>query len=200
MSEKKDLTGMTFGRLLVIRPGEKKGANYHWICQCSCGKTKSIRGSALRSGESLSCGCLRKERTISANTTHGKSKDGAYSSWNCMMQRCYHKEHDQYQRYGGRGIVVCTRWHDFELFFFDMGSRPKGMTIDRNDSNGHYEPSNCKWSTKKEQANNRKSSRLIEFNGKSMNTRDWGKELGIPWQTIYSRLRYGWSVERTLTT
>ena len=196
----KDLTGLTFGRLSVIRLGIKQGVNYHWVCQCECGNTTSVRGSALRSGESLSCGCLRKERATEANTTHGKSRDGAYSSWHCMMNRCYDKAHDQYARYGEKGITVCDRWHSFELFFSDMGSRPEGMTIDRKDSTGNYELNNCRWATKKEQANNRKSSKLIEFNGRAMNTRDWGKELGIPWQTIYSRLRCGWTVERALTT
>lgn len=195
-----DLTGLTFGRLSVIKLGIKQGVNYHWVCKCLCGNTTSVRGSALRSGDSLSCGCLRKERLIAAITTHGKSKDGAYSSWSCMIQRCYDKRHDQYARYGEKGITVCSAWHDFELFFADMGSRPKGMTIDRIDSSGNYAPGNCRWATKKEQSNNRKNSKLLEFNGMKMNTRDWGKELGIPWQTIYSRLRYGWTVERALTT
>jgi hypothetical protein len=103
----KDLTGMAFGKLTVLRIGEKRGVNYHWICQCACGSEASIRGSALRHGEALSCGCLRKERAIKANTTHGKSKDGAYSSWQSMMHRCYDKSHDQYHRYGGNGVIVC---------------------------------------------------------------------------------------------
>lgn len=196
----KDLTGMVFGKLTVLRIGEKHGVNYHWICQCACGSEASIRGSALRHGEALSCGCLRKERAIKANTTHGKSKDGAYSSWQSMMHRCYDKSHDQYHRYGGNGVIVCDRWHDFSSFFEDMGSRPYGKTIDRKNSEGNYEPNNCRWATKKEQANNRTNNKPISFNGREMNVRDWGDLLGIPWQTIYSRLRAGWPVGRALTT
>lgn len=197
--EKVDLTGNVFGRLTALRPGQKRGIYYFWLCRCTCGNTLEVRGSALRHGEAQSCGCLRKENSIAAIATHRKSKSGVYSSWNSMMQRCHNHTHDQYPRYGGSGIVVCEQWHNFENFFRDMGDRPAGMTIDRIDGEKNYEPGNCQWASKKEQANNRKNNKPIAFNGRSMNAREWGKETGIPWQTIDGRLRRGWSVERALT-
>lgn len=91
-----------------------------------------------------------------------QSKHPLYPIFNEMHQRCYNKNHPKYHRYGGRGILVCERWHYFENFLEDVGKRPDGMTLDRKDNNGHYNPNNCKWSTQKEQANNRQNSYIAD--------------------------------------
>ena len=119
--------------------------------------------------------------------------------WRDMLRRCEDKRNQAYYRYHGRGIKVCARWHKFENFLEDMGKRPKGMTLDRIDNNGNYCKENCRWATYKEQANNARSNRILEFNGEKMNLSQWAEKIGIQSGTIHARLKVGWSVERALT-
>lgn len=197
--EKIDLTGKRFGKWLAINPAPKRGKIYFWNCQCDCGICREVSGSALRHNESLSCGCDKAEKMKAAITTHGKSRAGVYSSWNSMMGRCYNESHTHFNFYGAAGVSVCSEWQSFEGFFADMGDRPEGCTIDRIDNNLGYQRGNCRWATKKEQANNRRNSKPIECFGLSMNVRDWSKATGIPWQTIDGRLRRGWTAEKAVT-
>lgn len=124
-----------------------------------------------------------------------------YRTWTSVKQRCYNPNHTEYHRYGARGIKVCKRWRSFDNFFADMGERPsKNYSIDRINNDKDYKPSNCRWATAKEQANNRRSNRLLTFNGKAQNMKQWATEIGIPYVTLYQRLsKQGWSVERALT-
>ncbi len=125
------------------------------VCGCVCGATVEVLRSNFLAGYSRSCGCLQKDKTIEASTTHGRSKTKMYVAWKTMRRRCADPTHDKYARYGGRGIKVCDRWQLFENFLADMGERPAGMEIDRIDNNGNYEPGNCRWVPHKDNCNNR---------------------------------------------
>ena len=143
-----NLIGKKFSKLTVIDKSKKK---YHWICECECGNIKD-KQYKLTSFRTKSCGCLRK-----GNIKHSYSLSPTYKSWQSMKTRCLNSNNDNWKYYGGRGITICERWlESFENFLADMGERPKDTTLDRINSEGNYEPSNCKWSTIKEQINNRK--------------------------------------------
>lgn len=160
-----DIAGQRFGKLVAQEPdGKDAQGRIFWICKCDCGGAKRVRASHLRSGAVSSCGCDRYLRVAEKVTTHGHASGGKvspiYTSWAQMHARCSNPNHNRYHRYGGRGIKVCPQWATFEGFFADMGaSWSSGLSIDRINNDGDYEPSNCKWSTPKEQASNRKTWR-----------------------------------------
>lgn len=145
---------ISFSRLSINSNGYK---TYYWNCICECGTHKEINGACLKRGTTKSCGCLNREETISRATKHLLCGTRVYHSWANMKNRCKNESSTQYRWYGGRGITVCDRWSEFENFLSDMGLPPSDKhSIDRIDTNGNYEPSNCKWSTMKEQCNNRR--------------------------------------------
>lgn len=199
----KDLTGLKFGRLLVL--------SYHgyigkwmaraWVCQCDCGTIKVVTGNNMKSGKTVSCGCKTREDTIRRNTTHGLTRFHPieYRCWCHLRQRCNNQKSKDYPDYGGRGIKVCQRWMKFENFLEDMGRRPEGMTLDRIDVNGNYCPENCRWATGKQQIEGRRISVKFSLNGKTLSVTDWSAITGISYKTLISRRYYGWTDERILT-
>ena len=148
-----DISNRRFGRLLVLSYDGKS----RWWCQCDCGVTKTIAGWALKSGDTQSCGCYHKEKFT--HKSHGMSRTRTHNIWKGMRKRCNNKNSASYQNYGGRGIKICPRWNKFENFLADMGECPMGMSLDRINNGGNYEPKNCKWSTRVEQNNNRRPRR-----------------------------------------
>lgn len=129
----------------------------------------------------------------------GQRPTATYSAWQAMKKRCCEPNHRSYKHYGGRGITVCDRWQTFDNFYADMGEQPPGHTLDRIDVNGNYEPSNCRWATAHEQSRNRRTNRLIEFNGETLCVVDWARRVGIHQNTLWQRIITGWPVERALT-
>jgi hypothetical protein len=191
-----DITGQKFGRLTAISIARKEDKIIYWKFLCDCGSEQIIASFPVRKGLTKSCGCIQIER----NTIHGMTGTRIHTIWNGMRERCKNKKANNYHNYGGRGIKVCDRWLDFSNFYEDMGNPPDGMSLDRKDNNGNYEPLNCRWATRKEQNNNTSVNRFLEFNGDRKTLSQWADTTGIRLGTIWSRLKSGWSVERSLTT
>lgn len=181
-----DMTGKKYGRLTVLgRDYTIIHTHAHWRCLCECGNEVTIRGTSIRQGDYVSCGCYRRDRGADMMTKHEMYYHPSYQTWNHMMTRCYNEKCEDYPDYGGRGIEVCERWHDVRLFCEDMGERPKGLSIDRIDVNGNYEPSNCRWATDEIQVNNRRNSTAIEFEGKTYTNSQLARKLNIKPQDLH---------------
>ena len=160
-----DLTGQRFNRLVAISISGVKHKNMLWRCLCDCGSYHSALSDNLRRGLVKSCGCLRAENLSKGNPVHGDASGGKvsteYSSWAHMKTRCSNPKNQNYKYYGGRGIMFCERWSNYKNFLEDMGKCQKGMTLERIDVNGNYEPSNCKWASWEEQRKNKRNSPKI---------------------------------------
>ena len=205
-----NLVGMKFGRLTVMdreSPKSKKAKGL-WVCKCECGNVIKVNTSDLKSGNTTSCGCKRKETLRQLRTKHGESNTRLYNVWSDMKKRCYNTKNVDYKNYGGRGITVCDEWMDFQNFYewaiangYDK-TAPRGQcTIDRIDVDGCYEPENCRWVDRYIQMNNKRNNRILTYNGESHTLAEWCEIVNIPYNCLKSRLnKLHWSVEKTLTT
>lgn len=209
-----DLTGQKFGKLTVI---ERAGSTSHgaakWRCVCECGNETIVIGDSLRKGDTRSCGCFAKAVTSNRtkgstphNKSHGKTGTAIYKEWSEMKRRCYNPNDKSYINYGGRGITVCDKWkNSFEAFYEDVSKLPcfreKGYSLNRIDNNGGYEPNNVEWATNKEQSNNRRNNRLIEYKGETKTMSQLAEEYNIPYKKLWKRLNtFHWDIERALST
>lgn len=192
-----DRTGEVYGRLKVISRDGVIGQQAAWKCQCDCGNVVTVASYQLGSGNTKSCGCLQKERAAVTKTTHGLSDSKEYRTWQAMRTRCTNENRDNYSHYGGRGIEVCSRWmNSFEAFYADMGPAPStNHSIERNDVDGPYDPSNCRWATQKEQMRNTSRSSSVYWNGRSMTISELAELTSVDYDLLQARLARGWSVE-----
>lgn len=195
-----DLTGQKFGRLLVIeRCGYSSDRHITWTCKCDCGNTKEIIGKCIKSGAIRSCGCISREKSKTLNLSHGMSNTKEYTTWVSMINRCYDKNRESWIHYGGRGIIVCDSWRNFENFYEDMGDRPEGTTLDRINVNGNYCKENCRWATILEQSNNKRWNRYYVFNGEKLTKAELSRTTGISYGSLRHYLdTVGISVEEVL--
>ena len=174
-----DLTGKRFGRLTVIGVEDNGKRKTYYACQCDCGNVKVIRSDALLSGCTVSCGCKKKEQdkvNLTANHSHKMSGTRLYNIWSGLKGRCNNPNDPRYDRYGGRGISVCEEWNKSFQSFYDWAINngySEELTIDRIDNDGNYEPSNCRWSTNKEQCNNRATNINIKIGNATKTLTEW---------------------------
>lgn len=198
MGNRLELTGQRHGRLTVLEATDiRLNKQVVWRCACDCGKEHFARSNQIRSGQVQSCGCLKHE---SRNATHGLSKHPLYQVWSGMIGRCFDILDRHYPDYGGRGIGICERWLDVSNFVADMsaGYAPS-LTLDRIDNSKGYSPSNCRWASAEEQANNKRNNRRIKAYGRDRTLQQWSRETGVHYRTITSRLSFGWTPEDAVT-
>lgn len=199
-----DITGQRYGRLVAVKrlakPEGIKNNSAWWLFKCDCGKDVATSTNNVRSGRIKSCGCWQKERLL----THGKTGTKLFNVWVKMRERCTNANSKDYPRYGGRGITVCDEWQNDFITFYDWAMAngyADDLTIDRIDNDKGYSPKNCRWATHKEQANNRCTNIFLTYDGDTFTLAQWAEKSGIAWDTLSKRLfRYGWSVEKALTT
>ena len=189
--------GEVWGRLTVIREEGREA-----LCRCVCGNEKWIRRDHIRTGHSTSCGCYQQERMhISKDREHGMTGSGTYKAWSNAKYRCVNPRDRDYPKYGGRGITMCDRWVDsFKNFLADMGERPDGMTLERQDVNGHYCPENCTWATRKVQTRNRRNTIRVEYQGVIKTLGEWCEELGLTYTSAHQMIKNGKSVDAAFAT
>ena len=192
-----DFTGMRINMLTVTERVYRNGQPL-WRCVCDCGNEIFVRHTRLTHGQK-SCGCHASKMLAKRNTKHGQRHSKLYAVWRGLRSRCNNPKHPSYCDYGGRGISVCTEWDNtddgFENFYewsitngyFD------GLSIDRIDNNGNYEPSNCRWATVKQQCNNRRSNIVLNYKGVAHTVSEWSEIIQVKSGTIYQRIYKGWN-------
>jgi hypothetical protein len=197
-----DITGKRFGRLVVLNCAGSKNKKIIWHCKCDCGNEIDVIGNSLQSGNTMSCGCLHKEIAAETarktHTKHGMIKTRLYTIWVDIKQRCRNKKQPEYRIYGGRGIDVCNEWYNSFETFRDWALNngyQESLTIDRINNNGNYEPSNCRWATVKQQAENRRTNVFIEYNGERKTKAEWSRILSNNTSLVSNRLALGWNAQ-----
>ncbi len=197
----KDLSGERFGRWLVLEVATASDARSYvrWKCLCDCGNIKFVARTSLQSGDSQSCGCLRKDTHIPKLKTHGLSRTVEYVAWKNMMSRCNNPQDRAYANYGGRGIKVCESWYSFESFLADMGKRPEGMTLERDNNDANYSKENCRWASRQEQQRNTRRNVCVTVGGVARTISEWEAMSGLSRGTITYRLNQGCPADKAVT-
>ena len=211
MPKIKDISGEEFGywtaikNMGLVQNGDHKSSI--WLCRCLCGTEREIMLPTLRDGKTHSCGC---KRGIHRHTASGR-RSKTYSSWSNAVARCSYPSNPAFEYYQRRGITMCDRWRNgedgkggFECFLEDMGEVPEGCTLDRfPNNNGNYEPGNCRWASKTEQANNRITNIIFNYKGKDFTLAELSRHTGVSKDTLRTRLvrsPHPWTVEEAVIT
>lgn len=198
-SFRKNLTGLRFGRLTVLEFVPTEDRHSHWLCKCDCGNEKTIDAQKLLSFSTKSCGCWKIEKIVKHSTKHNGKGTRLYEIWKNMKQRCLNTHNPHYQDYGGRGIKMCNEWlGDFSTFrdWAFANGYSDDLSIDRIDNNGNYKPTNCRWTDRKNQCNNRRSNIFVVFNNKQITISEASQLTGIHKSTLKDRYRRGDRGER----
>lgn len=206
-----NLIGQKFNKLTVLKFAgmgvDKRFSS--WKCLCDCGNIIVTKGYRLKNDGCKSCGCLNRR-----NLKHGITPKGKpirfYTIWVAMKQRCFNKNAANYTRYGGRKITVCEEWLDFTRFYKDMFNSYnehctkfdiKDTSLDRIDNKGNYSKKNCKWSTRKEQSNNRRDTLFVTIDGIKKPFAEWCREYRVNYSTVFQRFySHGWNIKKALKT
>lgn len=197
--------GKRFGRLAVIGDcPQKPGTGRRVFFQCDCGTKSSAQLAKIRSGETTSCGCFKRNLARARQYKHGQAvhatETAEYRTWMRMIARCHNPNATGYQNYGGRGISVCAQWRtSFVQFFADMGPRPSDHSIDRRDNDGDYDSGNCRWASRKQQQRNTSQNRYILLSGERRALSEWCEIKGLNYNKVKSRISRGWPDERALS-
>lgn len=201
-----DMTDKKINMLTVLHRAESVNGRTMWHCRCDCGRELDVWYAHLKKGQ-YSCGCATARRISEKMTRHGGSDSRLFGVWSKMKERCYRQNHKSYNDYGGRGIKVCDEWLDNYANFRDWAIQNgynenaefMKCTLDRIDSNGNYEPDNCRWVDMKVQCNNRRNNRYLEYRGEKHTVAEWSDLLNIPYDTIFRRLELGWTDGQALS-
>lgn len=201
----KDLTGMRFGKLAVVEKTKiNNHGEAHWLCLCDCGNTHIATSYNLTHGKTTQCRKCMCKQISSSNTKHGCKPKRLHEAYVNMRTRCENPNYYLFHRYGGRGITVCKEWTESYIAFRDWALEngySDNLTLDRIDNNGNYCPENCKWSTVTEQANNRRTNRILTLGKEKDSMANWSRKTGIPYWVLERRVNsLKWSDEKALST
>lgn len=197
----KDRTGQRYGRLIAIeRVSNDSFQRARWKCACDCTRTVIVIGNHLATGNTESCGCIKRELEPTIFRTHGQYGTPQHTSWQSAKQRCFNPNAPGFENYGGRGISMCDEWRDdFTAFLSYMGPRPSGSSLDRIDNNLGYQPGNCRWATPRQQLNNTRQNRVVTHKGERHTITEWSRLTGINVTTLRDRLKKNWPIEKVFT-
>ncbi len=193
-SFKVDLTGQRFGRLTVLEFVPTEDRFTYWLCRCECGNTATVRAGHLKEERTTSCGCLREERIVRLNRTHGNANTRLYKIYHGIKKRCLNPNTRNYNNYGARGITICDEWLNDFVAFRDWAlanGYNDTFSIDRIDVNGNYEPSNCRWTDRKTQCRNRQRNVFVEYQGEMIPLAEAAERTGIDYKVLHFRYQHG---------
>jgi hypothetical protein len=184
MQERFNLLGMRFGKLVVTAQEQSRNRQRYWRVKCDCGGEAIVMATNLRRGNSQSCGKCPLVK-------HGMARTKIHGVWLAMKQRCINPNDKAYPNYGGRGIKIDPTWNSFEVFYQEMGDPPHGGTLERIDNDGPYSKSNCRWASRKEQCNNKRTNNMITAFGRTQSLTAWADEFGMHARTLHNRIHRG---------
>ena len=199
----RDIKGERFKHLIAIEelPERTKDGKIVYLCKCDCGNNRKVKATELRNGKVTSCGCVHGNKRYNNFSMENPDDKRLYRIWKDMLRRCEDQRREDYTRYGARGVKVCIEWQDFNKFleWSRNNGYSNGLSIDRVDTDGNYEPSNCRWTDNKTQANNKRNNHILTYLGKTQSMAAWASEMDISYSALRARLRRGWSTEKALT-